>query len=41
MVDLGTYELQDLNTGEVIPEAYFMNAYVEKVFELEHAQNFH
>ena len=36
MVDLGTYEFIDLNTGEIIPEEFFMNDLVEEVYESEH-----
>ena len=33
MVDLGTYEFKDLNTGEITPEQLFTNAYTEEVYE--------
>ena len=36
MVDLGTYEFTDLNTGEIIPEEFFMNDLVEEVYKSEH-----
>ena len=35
-VDLGTQEFKILNTGKIIPEEYFTNAYTEEVYELEH-----
>ena len=33
MIDLGQYEFKDLNTGKIVWEEYFMNAYVDKVYE--------
>ena len=36
MVDFGAYEFKYINTGKISPEEYYMSAYVEKVFELEH-----
>ena len=30
MVDMGTYEVKDLNTGRITPEELFINAYAEK-----------
>ena len=35
MVDLGTHELRNLNTGEIIPKELFMNAYAEEINESE------
>ena len=32
MVDLGTYEFNDLNAGKIKPEEFFTNAYVEEVY---------
>ena len=29
MVNLGTYQFKDLNTGKITPEESFMNAYAE------------
>ena len=31
IVDLGTYEYKDLETGKITPEELFMNAYAEEV----------
>ena len=36
MVDLGTSEFKDLNTGEITPEESFTNSYIEEVYESEH-----
>ena len=36
IIDLGTYKFKYLSTGKITPEQYFMNAYVEEVFESEH-----
>ena len=36
MVDLVTYEFKDLDAGNITPEEYFTDAYVEELFELEH-----
>ena len=36
MVDLGTYEFKDLETGKISPEESFTNYYAEEVYELEH-----
>ena len=33
MVNLGTYEFKNLDTGKITHKEYFTNAYVEKVFE--------
>ena len=38
MIHLGTYESKDLNTGRITPEDYFMNSYLEEVFESEHVR---
>ena len=35
MVDPGTYEFKDLNTGNIIPEKLFMNDQEEEIYELE------
>ena len=35
MVDLGTYEFQYLNTGNIMPEQVFTNNYAEKIYESE------
>ena len=35
MVDLGTHELRNLNTGEIITKELFMNAYAEEIHESE------
>ena len=32
MVDLGTYEFRDLNTGNIKPEELFTNAYAEEIY---------
>ena len=39
MVDMGTYEFKDFETGKITPEEYFMNAYAEEVNQLEQAHN--
>ena len=36
MVNLGMYIFKYLNTGEITPEEYFTNAYVEEVYESEY-----
>ena len=36
MVDLGTYIFENLNTEKITPKELFTDAYVEKVYELEH-----
>ena len=36
MVDLGTYELEVLNTGNITPDESFMNYYAEEIHESEH-----
>ena len=36
MVDFGTYIFKDLNTGKIILEESFTNAYVEEVYDSEH-----
>ena len=33
MVNLGTYQNKDLNTGKITPEESLMNAYVEEINE--------
>ena len=33
MIDLGRSELKYVNVGKITPEEYFINAYVEKVYE--------
>ena len=33
MVDLGTYEFKDLNTGNITPEESFTNAYADEIHE--------
>ena len=38
MVDMGTYEFKDLNTGNIKPEELFMNAYIEEVCKSEHVR---
>ena len=38
MVDLSTYIFKYLNTGKIIPEESFTNAYVEEVYESEHVR---
>ena len=35
MVDLGMYELRNLNTGEITPEELFIKAYEEEIHEPE------
>ena len=35
MVNLGTYESKNLDTGKITPKGYFINAYVEELFESE------
>ena len=35
MIDLGAY-IFFINKGKITPEKYFMNVYVEEVFELDH-----
>ena len=35
MVDLGTYEFKDLNTGKNTPEELFMNSHAEELHESE------
>ena len=35
MVDLGTYEVKQLNKGKITPEELFTNAYAEEINELE------
>ena len=37
MVDLGTYIFKDLNTKKTTSEDFFTDAYVEEVYESEHA----
>ena len=37
MIALVMYEFKYLNTGEIIPEKYFMNSYIDKVYESEQA----
>ena len=32
MIYFGTYKFEYLNTGEITPEEYFINAYIEGVF---------
>ena len=32
MVDMGTYECIDLESGKIIPKYFLMNAYVEEVY---------
>ena len=39
MVDLDTYVFKVLNTGKITPEESFTKAYVEEVYESEHAHN--
>ena len=39
MVDLDMYVLKVLNTGKITPEESFTKAYVEEVYESEHAHN--
>ena len=35
MVDLDTYEFETLDTGKIVPVEYFMNVYIDEVFESE------
>ena len=35
MFNWGTYEFKDLNTGEIAPKEFFMNAEVEEVYDSE------
>ena len=35
MIDLGTYNIKDLNTGKNTPEEYFTNDRVDELYELE------
>ena len=35
MVDLGTYEYNNLNTGKITPEYIFTNSYTEEIHESE------
>ena len=35
MVNLGTYEFFLTDAGKITAKAYFMNAYVEEIFESE------
>ena len=39
MVDLDTYAFKVLNAGKITPEESFTKAYVEEVYESEHAHN--
>ena len=36
IVYLGMHEFKYLNTGKIIPEESFMNAYTEEIYESEH-----
>ena len=36
MMDLDVQNIKYLNTGEILPEIFFMNAYMAKVFESDH-----
>ena len=38
-IDFNTYEFKNLNTGKITPEEYFINAYLEELFESKHIQN--
>ena len=40
MFDMSTYEFKNLNTGNVTPGELFLNAYAEKIHELEHVHTF-
>ena len=33
VVDLGTYEFKTWDTGKISPEEYYMNVYIDEVFE--------
>ena len=39
MVDLGAYVFKDLNTGKIIPEESFTDAYVEEFYGSDHVSN--
>ena len=39
MVDSGEYAFKYLNTGEIIPQELFTNAYSKEVYESEHVYN--
>ena len=38
MVDLNMYQVKYLNTGKITPDEYFMNTYLEEVFESQHVR---
>ena len=38
MIDLGTYKFKDLNKGKITPQEYFMNYYVDELYELEYVR---
>ena len=38
MVDLGTYEFKDLNTGKIKPKELFINYYDKEVYDYEHVR---
>ena len=40
MVDMDTYQFKYLNTGKIIPEELFMNAYVEEIYGLENFRSY-
>ena len=33
MVNIGSYEFEDFNTGNITPEELFMDAYAEKIYD--------
>ena len=39
MIDFGVYEFKYLNTGKFTPDEYFMDAFVDELFELLHVCN--
>ena len=38
MLDLGIYEFNYLNTGEITPEELFTNSYAEEIYESKHVR---
>ena len=35
VIDLGTHKIKDLSIGKITSEEYFMNSYVEEIYESE------
>ena len=40
MLDMGTHEFKDINTGNITPEELFTNTYAEEIHEYEQVRTY-